>query len=111
MTILKTDTSTLGALNATTVSIDISDADDVGIAVVGTFVGTVSFYVSIDNVDFFSFAMHQTGNGAGTTDVLSTASQTMFSKDCAPFKYFKAIMTAYTSGSAVATIVSSRTSK
>ena len=111
MTILKTDTSTLGALNATTPAVDISDADDVAIAITGTFVGTVSFYVSVDGVDFFSFAMHQTGNGAATTDVLSTTTSLMFSKDCAPFKYFKATMTAYTSGSASAIIVSSRTSK
>jgi len=111
MTILKEATSTLGALNATTSVFDVSDADDVSLQITGTFVGTITFYVSNDGVAYYQFAMHQTGNAAATTDAATSTTTGLFSKKCAPFEYVKAIMTAYTSGSATALFTSSRTSK
>lgn len=111
MTILKQDVSTLGALNASTPVISIEDADDIAIALTGTFVGTITFYASLDNVIYYGFALHQSSQTSATTDTITATAPLLLSKKCAPFEYFKAIMTAYTSGSAIATITFSRTSK
>ena len=111
MAFLRSSSSTLGALNAVTEVMDIQDADDVALAITGTFVGTITFYISVDDVTYYAFAMHQSSNTAGTTDISTATTAAAVSKDCAPYQYFKAIMTAYTSGSATAKIFTSRVAK
>ena len=110
-TFIKESTSTLGALNVSSNVVDISDADVIALHVTGTFVGTVTFYASSDDVTYFQFALHQSGQTSGATDIANTTSTGIWSKPCPSLKYFKTIMTAYTSGSATVLVVTSRYGK
>jgi hypothetical protein len=110
-TIIKESTSTLGALNASSAVVDISDADVIAVQINGTFVGTMNFYASFDDVTYFQFALHQSTQTSATTDIANTTSTGIWSKPCASLKYFKTIMNAYTSGSATMLVVTSRYGK
>jgi len=110
-TIIKQQSSTLGALNASTPVLDISDADVLGISVGGTFVGTITFYCSLDNVTFYQFCVHAGSSTTSTTDTATTTSGGVFSKPVQGLKFFKATMTVYTSGSADLVLNSTRFAK
>jgi hypothetical protein len=111
MTILKTETTTLGALNAATAVVDISDADHLAVQITGTFAGTLTYQGSLDNVTFFALAMRSSAQTTATTLTNTTTTTGIAVQAVGPFKFFKVTMTAYTSGSASVAIVSSRTSK
>lgn len=110
-TIIKEVSSTIGALNANSTTVDISDADVFAVQIGGTWVGTITFYVSSDGVTYYAYAIHQSSQATGTTDTSTTTANGLWSKPCASLKYFKTIMTAYTSGSATVTVVTSRFGK
>lgn len=110
-TIIKELTSTLGALNASSTVVDISDADIFAVQLDGTFVGTVTFYASSDNITYYAYAIHAASQTNATTDTSTTTGSGLWSKPCNSLKYFKAIMTAYTSGSVNVTVVTSRYGK
>lgn len=110
-TIIKESTSTIGALNANSTVVDISDADVLAVQISGTFVGTVSFYASNDGTTYYTYGLHQILQTSGTTDVLSATGTGLWTKPCGSLKYFKTIMTAYTSGSATIQVVTSRYGK
>jgi hypothetical protein len=110
-TIIKESTSTIGALNANSTVVDISDADVFAVQIGGTFVGTISFYASSDDITFYPYAIHNSSQTAGTTDAITTTVTGLWSKPCNSLKYFKTIMTAYTSGSATVAVVTSRFGK
>lgn len=110
-TIIKESTSTIGALNANSTVVDISDADVIAVQIGGTFVGTISFYASSDGITYFAYAMHASSQASGTIDATTTTTGGIWSKPCNSLKYFKTIMTAYTSGSATVQVVASRFGK
>ncbi len=110
-TIIKEVSSTIGALNASIPVVDISDADVLSVHITGTYTGQVSFYASNDGVTYFAYALHPTTQTTATTDTVSTTASTLLTKPCGSLKYFGAIMTAYTSGSATLTVVTSRYGK
>ena len=110
-TIIKESTSTIGALNANSTTVDISDADVISVQIHGTFVGTISFYGSQDGTTFYPFAMHSITQTTSTTDTLSAGAAAIVTKPCASLKYFKTTMTAYTSGTATVNVVTSRYGK
>ena len=110
-TVVKQDVSTLGALNANSTIIDVSDSDFVACQAVGTFVGTVTFYASNDGVTWHIFAMHPTATTAGTLDSTGLSGNSTQAKPTNGIKYFKVQMTAYTSGTATVHTACSRYGK
>lgn len=111
MTILKTQTSTLGALSAVSGVLDVSDADFMSVQITGTFVGTLNFQASLDNITFFQFAIHQSANATSTADVVSATTTFLGYKSVWALRFVRVEMIAYTSGSAVVTLSSSRSTK
>jgi hypothetical protein len=111
-TIIKEVSSTIAALNGSSTVVDISDADVLSVHITGTYSGTVSLYASNDGVTYHAYAMHAITQTTSTTDTASTsAASTLLTKPCGSLKYFKAVMTAYTSGSVTVTVVASRYGK
>ena len=110
-TVVKENSSTIGALDAASTVIDISDVDFVGVQILGTFTGTVSFYISPDNVTWYLWAMHSTAQTNATTDASSTTIPAIYTKPNEGMKYFKTVMTAYTSGSATVKALCTRYGK
>lgn len=111
-TIIKEVSSTVGALNESSTVVDISDADVLSVHIAGTYTGTVSLYASNDGVTYFAYAMHNITQTTATTDTVSTSSASaLLTKPCGSLKYFKTVMTAYTSGSVTVTVVASRYGK
>lgn len=89
-------TGTLGALNAVLgETVDALNYQSVSIQISGTWVGTITFYVSNDKVTWFGKTMYSTVNAP----VGSSTGNNMFSADLGA-RYFRIAMTAYTSGSA-----------
>lgn len=78
--------------------VDISNTDFLSIGIHGTFVGTWVFEASLDNVNWNSFAMHQTSNATATTDVVSGTTAGFYTKPCTGIRYFRCIFSSYTSG-------------
>mgnify|MGYP006921320431 CR=1 FL=1 len=90
----------LGALNAR-IDIDVSSIDEVALFTAGTFVGTISFFVSDNGVDFVPIAGVDMASTARTTGVISaTVAGKVFSFRTYPLKTLRVKMTAYTSGTA-----------
>lgn len=110
-TIIKEVSSTIGALNESSTVVDISDADVLSVHITGTYTGQVSFYASNDGVTYFAYALHPTTQVTGTTDTVSTTASTLLTKPCGSLKYFKTVMTSYTSGSPTILVVASRYGK
>lgn len=92
---------TLGALNAT-ITVPLTDADRVGVQLVSSsFVGTVSFFASIDGTNFVALGMTpSTGAAVATT---ATAAG-LWSADVSAYCCVQITATAYTSGSMAALI-------
>lgn len=93
-------TDTLDSLNDTAFGtfMDALDYASVTIQVAGTWAGTISFQVSNDGVNWVSKNVVTATSGITS----STTSNNVFSTDIAA-RYFRAAMTAYTSGSATIT--------
>jgi hypothetical protein len=110
-TFIKQSTSTLGVLNAVTPVVDISDADFVTLQISGTFVATVTFQGSNDNVTWYSFALHNTSITTATTDTITSTAGGVFSKPTNGIKFFRAQATSYASGTVTVDIYTSRYGK
>lgn len=110
-TIVKEVSSTLGALNANSTVVDVSDSDIISVQVYSAFVGTISFYASQDGTTYYPLAMHSITQTTATTDTVSTSAAAIVTKPCASLKYFKTTMTAYTSGTPTVNVVCSRYGK
>lgn len=110
-TIVKEVSSTLGALNANSTVVDVSDSDVISVQIYSAFVGTVSFYASQDGTTFYPLAMHSITQTTSTTDTVSASSASLLTKPCASLKYFKTTMTNYTSGAPTVNVVCSRYGK
>lgn len=92
----------LGVLNAATLlssqgpSVS-QGSDEVLIHITGTFVGTVSFQGSLDNVNWYPLKVEDAGTGAAVSSTTTPGAWLL--RNDPP--YCRAIMTAYTSGTAV----------
>jgi hypothetical protein len=88
------------AANAILFTIDTSGYQSVGLQIFGTWAGTITFQASNDGASWVAVAGWNTATG--TAAVSSTTVNGMWSLPCVG-KYFRAIITAYTSGMAQAT--------
>ena len=96
-------TGSASALNGDVIaSTDVKDQAAVAIQIGGTFVATVAFQGSNDNVTFFPVCLESTSTPT-TGPITSTGSTGMFAGPV-PFKYFRARLTAFTSGTATGAI-------
>ena len=78
--------------------VDISNTDFLSIQISGTFVANWVLQVSLNGVWWHNFAMHQTTQSDSTTDSTTGTAPGFFNKPCSGMKYFRCILTAYTSG-------------
>lgn len=96
-----TATGTLTALNQA-VTVNAAPIDKIGINIVGTFVGTVTFEATIDGTNWVATAA---GAAATPTTFVTTATAPgLFVADCFQFVGFRVRCSAFTSGSIVTTI-------
>jgi hypothetical protein len=97
-----TVTGTLAALNATVDgTADLSAYTTVRVQIAGTFVGTVAFQVSNDGTNWTSRALAQSSGGSTATQL--TSANILYGGIGG--KFFRAVMSLYTSGTATVTIV------
>ncbi len=95
-TVDRNQTGTVAALNATQ-SITTSGCASCGIAISGTWVGTLTFQGSIDNTNFFTIpAINIATNGITTTTTVNGN----FIVSCGGYNTVQVTATAYTSGTA-----------
>ena len=83
----------------------VAGAGSVGVQVSGTFSGTVSFAVSNDDVTFSALTVYPTGSSTGVT---STTSAGLWTGTVAGYKRLKVYFSAFSTGSAVVTVVRSQ---
>lgn len=98
-----TNKGPLTALNDT-LQIATSTMGSVGIDVRGTFVGTITFQVSIDGENWISLPMLAVGSSTNVATATTTTAAGAWVGCVAGVAQFRARMTAYTSGSAMVTI-------
>lgn len=92
----------LGALNDQ-INIDVSQQDATTLFLIGTFVGTITFYGSDNGTDFVPVVGVALDSTARTTGVATvTAGGKGYEFRSYPLKTLRAKMTAYTSGSVTA---------
>lgn len=90
----------LGALNDT-IDIDVAQQDATTLFIIGTFVGTLTFYGSDNGTDFVPIVGVALDSTARTTGVATvTAGGKGYEFRSYPLKRLRVRMTAYTSGSA-----------
>lgn len=90
--------------NSVNKDIDITDVDIVTVGVSGTFVGTLSFFVSDDaGTTWYPLLMTPANSATGATTTTGTG---LFKADVTPYNRFRVGTTAYTSGTANARITS-----
>ncbi len=78
--------------------IDVTDADLVSVSISGTFVATLSFFVSDDaGTTWFPLMMTPSNSATGATTATATG---LFKADVTPYNKFRVGTTAYTSGTA-----------
>lgn len=94
-------TKSLGALNDEIVASPLDNFGVAGIIITGTWVGTISFYGSLDGVNYVPI---QVQNLTTNAPVFSTIVNGQFVTSTSGMKAVKAIMSAYTSGTADVTI-------
>lgn len=82
--------------NSVNVDLDIRDAHFASITVVGTFVATLSFFVSNDKTNWFPINLTPTNSA---TPALSATAAGGFYGAVQPWAYLRAGTTAFTSGS------------
>lgn len=103
-------TTAVGALNATA-TVWCEDADYVGVQVSGTFAGTLTFQATIDGTNWVTASVQPIGATTSTTWVTTATAVGLWNRPTGGFKGFRVQMTAYTSGSASVTLVTTRVEK
>jgi hypothetical protein len=94
--------SSTGGVNQDVIpATDVSAYAEISLQLTGTWVGTLTFQGSNDGVNFTTVLQESTSTGSGT-QVNTTASNGIF-RVPRKFRYFRARMTAFTSGTVVAT--------
>lgn len=112
MIVKKPATQTLGALNATTAVLNVEDSDHITININGTWAGTIQFQCSAnDGVTWYQLAMIVSTSTGRTTAVASTTANGIWVANFHGMLNFRAVMTAYTSGTASIDMYSSRVNK
>lgn len=104
------ETGTLGALNAA-VTVDIESADHVVFQVTGTWVGTITFEVSVDGTNYVSQACKRSSETNSTTLVTTRTDNGVAALTTVGVPHFRLRMSAYTSGTATVTIHADAISK
>ncbi len=102
----QTTTGALGALNDT-FDIDCTNLAVLQFDISGTYVGEISFYLSLDNV-YFQMAYAFDGSSPSSLPVGSTTFESMFKLDTTGWSTCRLKMTSYTSGSVVITTIGSK---
>lgn len=98
--IIKTQDFTANSQNS---DIDVSDVGLLTVSVKGTFVATVSFFVSDDGgTTWFPFLMTPANSATGS---LTATALGVYRGDVTPFNRFRIGTTAYTSGTVTSRIV------
>lgn len=100
-------TQTLGELNASA-AVTVEDADEMSIAITGTWSGTITFQVSSDNETWFDIALHKSDEVDKKQAAKTTTTNGLFFHETGAFKNVRARMTSYTSGSATVKFVTTR---
>lgn len=98
-----TSSGSLAALNAALTTTSLDSVSTVGVTITGTWVGTLSFEGRIDSSNWFSLNAIQYGTG---TIISSTTSNTQVRLNATGLAGLRVIFSAYTSGTAVVTQVS-----
>lgn len=88
--------NSVGALNAT-VSNPTAGCSTCGIAISGTWSGTLTIQASIDNVNFFNIPVVNVATGLQTSTITANGN---FITPCGGYNTVQAIMTSYSSGTA-----------
>lgn len=81
------------------VAMDISGYKNLALVVTGTFVGTVTFEVSIDGTNYVGLAMRDSDGATEAYVLTATAPGGFFSNLIGGYQFFRARISAYTSGS------------
>lgn len=102
-------TGSASALNADLISTACDGYRSVCVQITGTFVGTISFQVSNDNINWVNVAGKQSSDIAGNLAV-TTPVPTIQILNLNGYQFFRARFTAYTSGTATANAYLSRES-
>ena len=76
-------------------------SESFSIQITGTFVGTVTFRSSVDNVNFVDIALSSVGGGAAVT---SSTAPGIFSGSSKGLSLLRCIVTAFTSGTITAVL-------
>ena len=92
-------------------TVDIEAADHVVFQVTGTWVGTLTFEVSVNGTDWVPQACKRSAETNSTTLVTSKTSNGIAALSTIGVPWFRVRMSAYTSGSATVTIHADRISK
>lgn len=79
------------------VDMNVGGQGHIGIQVTGTFVGTLTFYGSINNADFVAFAVTPAAGGSTVTTATATG---LWTAQIAGLSTFRVGFSAFTSGSA-----------
>jgi hypothetical protein len=91
--------NTVNALNGTVMGAT-AGCSSCGIAVAGTWSGTITFQASIDNVNFFNISVIDISTGFQVTTVSANGN---YITPCGGYNAIQALMTSYSSGTAVVT--------
>ena len=103
-------TGTLGALDAV-VGGNIETADHVVFQVTGTWVGTITFEISVDGTNYVAQACKRSSEVNATTLVTTRTDNGAASIQTVGVSWFRLRMSAYTSGTATVTIHQDRIAK
>ena len=101
---------TLAALDAV-VGTNIEAADHVVFQVTGTWVGTITFEVSVNGTDYVAQACKRSAETNATTLVTSKTANGIASMTTVGVPWFRVRMTSYTSGTATVVIHQDRIAK
>ena len=97
----------LGALDAV-YEVGVEDADEFAIAINGTWVGTITFQVSLDGTNWYNIALHDSNQADKKQASITTTANGLFFHESAAFMRLRCKMTAYTSGTATVKFVTTR---
>jgi hypothetical protein len=105
----KTATGSITA-NGQAVTMSVDDLDEVSVQASGTFTATLTFEVSVDNgANYIGLAMVSYASTTPGTPVLTaTAAGAFYARNVTTATHVRVRCTAYTSGTAVVTIVGGR---
>lgn len=103
--------TTVGSVTAAaqTVTVDVSDQDEIAVQVSGVFVATMVPEASVDGTNFVALAVVPSDSVTPGTPVVSiTAPGTWYARNVTSFLAFRLRCSAYTSGTAVVTEIAGR---